>query len=207
MDESCAFVGRACSAGPRTRGIHELPRTAIENLDDEFFDDGCQPIAASIRARFAGCCMPLPESEHPMASSNIGNALASAAGRVLLASLFVVAGVQKLQGWDGVMAWMESAGVSGGLLPYVVALEIGGGLAIALGWKTRLFAALLAMFTVAAGALFHADFGDETQFLMFMKNIVIAGGFLVLAANGGGALSLDELRATASDAEPSSARR
>jgi putative oxidoreductase len=142
-----------------------------------------------------------------MASPGIGNALASAAGRVLLSSLFIVAGVQKLQGWDEVMAWMESGGVSGGLLPYVVALEIGGGLAIALGWKTRLFAMLLAMFTVAAGALFHADFGDETQFLMFMKNLVMAGGFIVLAANGGGRFSLDARGAPVTPAQPSPVRR
>lgn len=115
---------------------------------------------------------------------------ADLAGRVLIASLFLITGIGKITGYAGTQAYMASQGVPGALLPLVIALEVGGGLAIVLGWHTRLVAALLAGFSMAAALIFHAG-GDMTQQLMLMKNFAIAGGFLFLVARGAGEWSLD----------------
>jgi putative oxidoreductase len=76
-------------------------------------------------------------------------------------------------------------------LPLVIALEIGGGLAIIAGWQTRLVSIVLAAFTLAAAAIFHNNLADQTQMIMFMKNIAIAGGFILLAVHGAGGYSWD----------------
>ncbi len=115
---------------------------------------------------------------------------ADLAGRVLIASLFLITGIGKITGYAGTQAYMASQGVPGALLPLVIALEVGGGLAIVLGWHTRLVAALLGGFSIAAALIFHAG-GDMTQQLMLMKNFAIAGGFLFLVARGAGEWSLD----------------
>ncbi len=113
------------------------------------------------------------------------------AGRVLLAITFVVAGYGKIGGYAGTQGYMESMGVPGMLLPLVIILELGGGLAIIAGWQTRIVAILLAGFTLLAAFTFHLDFADRMQSILFMKNVSIAGGFLLLAAYGPGALALD----------------
>lgn len=117
--------------------------------------------------------------------------LADLGGRILLALIFLVAGVQKIGGYAGTQAYMESMGVPGMLLPLVIALEIGGGAAIIAGWHTRLVALLLAGFSVIAAAIFHGALGDNMQAILFMKNLAIAGGFLLLAARGPGEWALD----------------
>lgn len=114
------------------------------------------------------------------------------AGRILLAHIFLLAGLNKIGGgYAGTQAYMESVGVPGMLLPLVIALEIGGALALIVGWQTRLAAWALALFSIVAAILFHANFSDQIQMIMFMKNFAIAGGLLVLAANGAGAFSLE----------------
>ena len=120
--------------------------------------------------------------------------IAELAGRVLLAALFLMTGIGKLGAYSGTAAYMASAGVPGALLPLVIALEIGGSLAIIVGWHTRIVAFLLAGFTLLSAAIFHTHFVDQTQMLMFMKNVSITGGFLLLVANGAGPLSLDARR-------------
>jgi putative oxidoreductase len=117
--------------------------------------------------------------------------LADLAGRILLAIIFLVAGIQKIGGYAGTQAYMESMGVPGMLLPLVIALEIAGAIAILVGWRTRLAALLLAGFSVLAAAVFHRALGDNMQAVMFMKNLAIAGGFLLLAARGPGEWSID----------------
>jgi putative oxidoreductase len=113
------------------------------------------------------------------------------AGRVLLALLFLVSGLQKIGGYPGMVAYMSSFGLSGSLLPMVIATEVLGAIAIMVGWKTRITAVLLAGYTVLTAIIFHRNFGDQTQAAMFLKNLSIAGGFLLLAANGAGPVSLD----------------
>lgn len=112
-------------------------------------------------------------------------------GRILLAAIFLLSGLGKIGAYAGTAAYMTSVGVPGALLPAVIATEVLGAVAIIIGWKTRVVALLMAGFTLAAGVLFHSNFGDQIQMIMFLKNVAIAGGFLLLAANGAGALSLD----------------
>ncbi len=127
--------------------------------------------------------------------SNLNN-LAELLGRILLATIFVLAGLNKISGYEGTAAYMASQGVPGGLLPLVIALEVGGGIAIVVGLFTRLTALALAGFSIASALLFHFNLADQTQFIMFFKNLAMAGGFLVLLANGPGAWSLDARRQT-----------
>lgn len=117
--------------------------------------------------------------------------LAALAGRVLLSAIFILSGFSKIISYAGTQQYMDGAGVPGFLLPLVVALELGGGLAVLVGWFTRPAAWALATFSILAAGLFHAEFGNELQQIMFMKNFAIAGGLLLLAAYGPGALSLD----------------
>lgn len=104
----------------------------------------------------------------------------------MLATIFIVAGFSKIGAYAGTQAYMESAGLAGMLLPAVIGLEIFGGLAILIGFQTRISAALLAGFTVLAAILFHSDFSQQMQSILFMKNIAITGGFLILFAQGPG---------------------
>jgi putative oxidoreductase len=116
---------------------------------------------------------------------------AEVAGRFLLALLFVLSGLGKLGAYSATTAYMAAMGVPGALLPAVIATELLGGLAIVLGWKTRVAALLMAGFSLLTALIFHNHLADQTQMIMFFKNISIAGGFLVLASHGAGPLSLD----------------
>ncbi|MGH8445912.1 MAG: DoxX family protein [Solimonas sp.] len=118
---------------------------------------------------------------------------ADLAGRVLIAAIFVLSGWSKVSGYAGTQAYMTAMGVSGSLLPLVIALELGGGIAIVLGIFTRPIALLLAGFSIVTAFLFHGA-PDQVNQIMFLKNFAIAGGYLFLVANGAGRLSLDQLR-------------
>ena len=122
------------------------------------------------------------------------NATSSLLGRAGLSLIFIISGLGKIAAYAGTQQYMASAGVPGALLPLVIALELGGGLAILSGFFTRWVSLALAAFTLVAAALFHHDLADQVQGIMFWKNIAIAGGFLLLSANGAGAYSLDALR-------------
>jgi putative oxidoreductase len=120
----------------------------------------------------------------------IGGLLVIAA-RILASAIFIIAGYGKLDaGYAGTQAYMASAGVPGALLPLVIALEIGGGLALLLGFQTRLAALLLAGFCLVTGMLFHTG-SDQMQQIMLMKNLAMAGGLLAFTVFGAGRLSLD----------------
>ncbi len=116
------------------------------------------------------------------------------AGRLLIAAIFIAAGWSKIGGYAGTQGYMESQGVPGALLPLVIAMEVGGGIAIVAGLLTRLAALGLAVFSVASALIFHTA-ADPMQQIMFMKNLAIAGGFLALVAFGPGRISLDALLA------------
>lgn len=119
------------------------------------------------------------------------NKYSSLIARVLLAHIFIMAGMNKIMGYAGTQGYMESMGVPGMLLPLVILVEVGAGLALVVGWQTRWAAYALAGFTVVSAVIFHNNFGDQTQMIMFMKNVAIAGGLLLLAEHGAGAFSLD----------------
>jgi putative oxidoreductase len=112
-------------------------------------------------------------------------------GRVLIAALFVLSGWGKVTAYAGTQAYMQHSGVPGGLLPLVILLELGGGIAIVIGLYTRPVALLLAGFSIIAALLFHAGSAEQLQQLMFLKDLGLAGGFLFLVANGAGRLSVD----------------
>jgi len=116
------------------------------------------------------------------------------AGRVLVAHIFLLAGLQKIGNYAGTQGYMESMGVPGMLLPLVILAEVGGAVALIVGWRTRWAAAGLAVFCLLAAVFFHTNFSDGTQMIMFMKNLSIAGGLLFIAAHGAGAYALDVRR-------------
>jgi putative oxidoreductase len=111
-------------------------------------------------------------------------------GRVLIASLFLIAGLGKIGGYTGTQAYMQSQDVPGALLPFVIALEVLGAIAIVIGYRTRIVAATLAGFSIVAGFVFHGG-ADQMQRVLLLKDIAIAGGFLLLVARGAGEWSLD----------------
>lgn len=115
--------------------------------------------------------------------------------RIFLAQIFLLSGIFKISGYAGTQGYMEAMGVPGMLLPLVIALEIGGGLALIAGWQTKWVSLALAGFTLAAAVIFHNNLADQMQQIMFMKNIAITGGLLLLAIHGAGALSVDGRRA------------
>lgn len=115
--------------------------------------------------------------------------------RLLLAHIFLLAGLSKITGYAGTQGYMESVGVPGALLPLVIALEIGGSLALIVGLFTRWAALALAGFCVASALIFHRNFAEQMQMILFMKNFAMAGGLLLLYVQGAGAFSLDARRA------------
>ncbi len=125
------------------------------------------------------------------ASANTIQNLAELGGRVLLAALFLLSGVGKIGGYDATAGYMASVGVPGALLPLVIAIEVLGAAAIIVGWKTRIVAFLLAGFTLLSAVIFHSNFADQIQMIMFLKNLSITGGFLLLVAHGAGRISVD----------------
>ena len=120
------------------------------------------------------------------------NKYSSVVARVLLAQIFIMAGISKISGYAGTQGYMDAMGVPGMLLPLVIILELGGGLAILVGWQTRWTAYALGGFTVIAAIIFHSNFADQTHMIMFMKNLALTGGLLLLAEHGAGAFSLDK---------------
>jgi putative oxidoreductase len=124
-------------------------------------------------------------------NSSTSNAFFGLAGRFLLSAIFVQSGWGKIGRYASTQAYMEKMGVPGSLLPLVIATELGLGLLIVIGWQTRIAAFLIAGFTLLAGILFHYEPGNSGQMIQFMKNIAIAGGFLMLVANGPGPWSID----------------
>ena len=115
-------------------------------------------------------------------------------GRLLLSIIFIFAGIGKITDYATTQGYMESVGVPGMLLPLVIAFEVLGGIAILLGYKARLIAFLFAGFSIVSAIIFHQFWTDESQMISFMKNISIAGGFLMIFAHGAGAYSIDNKR-------------
>ena len=113
--------------------------------------------------------------------------------RLLLAAIFVLSGFFKIGAAEGTIGYIASVGLpfADAIYYAVVALEIIGGLALVVGFKTRLIASALAAFSIAAAVIFHADFADQNQFIHFLKNVALAGGLLQVAAFGPGRYSID----------------
>ncbi|MEJ2359799.1 MAG: DoxX family protein [Gammaproteobacteria bacterium] len=112
-------------------------------------------------------------------------------GRILLAQIYLIAGIGKILGYAGTEAYMAKYGVPGALLPLVILLEVGGGIAVLIGWQTRWACYALAIFSVIAAVIFHHDIANTMQRISLMSDLAMAGGLLILAVSGPGPLSLD----------------
>ena len=107
-------------------------------------------------------------------------------GRALIAIVFIMAGYSKIGGYEGTQGYMESVGVPGYLLPAVIAVELLAGIAVLVGYQTKIAAILLGGFTFLSAVIFHSDFGQQMQMILFMKNLAISGAFLLLFIHGPG---------------------
>lgn len=121
---------------------------------------------------------------------------ATLVGRILLSILFIFAGFGKLTAISATAGWFGSIGLP---VPTVTAVVVGlvellGGLAILVGFQTRIAAIVVALFTLGATVIAHLDFSDAMQVLMLQKNLAIAGGLLILAIVGAGSFSIDGRR-------------
>jgi putative oxidoreductase len=121
------------------------------------------------------------------------NSLVPAIGRLLIAAIFLLSGVGKIFNPTGTQAYIAAAGLPLPEISYAIALvvEIGGGLLLLLGYRTRLAALGLAIFTLMAAVGFHHNFADQNQMIHFLKNLAIAGGLLQIVTFGAGGFSLD----------------
>jgi putative oxidoreductase len=119
------------------------------------------------------------------------NAFLNVAGRLLVAQIFLLAGFSKIAGYAGTQGYMASKGLPGALLPLVILVELAGGLALVVGYKTRWAALVLAAFCVLTGLIFHYTPGDQGQMINFMKNLAMAGGLLVMAQTGATHFAID----------------
>ena len=111
--------------------------------------------------------------------------------RILISALFLINGIFKITNYDGTLDWMEGYGMPGVLLIPAIILEILGPVLIIIGYKTKLAAGLLSLFCIATAVIFHNDFANQMQLTSFLKNIALAGGFLILFVNGAKGFSLD----------------
>lgn len=120
----------------------------------------------------------------------------AATGRLFLAVLFLSSGLGKIAAPAMTQALIAAAGLPAPLLAYgaAIVVEVGGGVLLLIGYRSRLAALALAAFTLLAAVAFHADFGDQNQLIHFLKNLAIAGGLMQVAAFGAGALSVDGWR-------------
>lgn len=103
-------------------------------------------------------------------------------GRSLIASLFVLSAVSKVQAYEATQSYMATFGLPGTLLPLVILFEIVMPLLLIAGPAVRLAATALAGFSIASAVLFHADLADPNQMTHLLKNLAVAGGLLTIAA-------------------------
>ena len=113
-------------------------------------------------------------------------------GRIFISLVFLLSGINKIGNYEGTVGWMESLGMPGIFLVPAIILEIGAPILIMVGYKVKISAALLSLFCVATAVIFHNDFSNQMQFISFMKNIALSGGFLFLVVNGAQDFSLDK---------------
>ena len=113
-------------------------------------------------------------------------------GRIFISLVFLFSGINKIGNYEGTIGWMESLGMPGIFLIPAIILEIGAPILIIIGYKVKISAALLSLFCVGTAIIFHNDFSNQMQFVSFMKNIALAGGFLFIVINGAKDFSLEK---------------
>ena len=112
-------------------------------------------------------------------------------GRILLSALFLIEGIGKIFMQEDVMMYMENYGIPGILFVPAVILEILFPLLLIVGYKTKLAAFVMAVFTFTVAIIFHTDFSKEMEMIFFLKDLAIAGGFLMIFVYGANKISLD----------------
>jgi len=113
-------------------------------------------------------------------------------GRILISALFLISAFNKIFSLDGTIGWMEGFGVPGFLLYPTIALEIILPIFVIVGYQARISAGLLAIFCLVTAFIFHFNFSDQLQLILFLKNLGLAGGFLFIVANGTKDWSVDK---------------
>lgn len=126
-------------------------------------------------------------------SNTAGTATLPLVGRILIAAIFLLSGASKVAAPAATIGYIQSVGLPLPALGFAIAVlvEIGGSIALVAGYRTRLVAAIMALFTVATALAFHSDLADQNQFVHFFKNLAMAGGLLQVVAFGAGRFSLD----------------
>jgi putative oxidoreductase len=129
----------------------------------------------------------------------------AAFGRLLMALIFVISGAGKIAAPAMTLGYIASAGLPLPVVGYflAIAIEIGGGILLAVGFRTRIVAVAMAAFSAATALIFHHDFADPNQMMHFLKNLAMTGGLLQIVAFGGGVFSIDGFE---SSLRPASAR-
>jgi len=117
-------------------------------------------------------------------------------GRILIGLPFALSGLSKLAAYGETTAMIAAAGLPFPPLAFVVAVavELGGGLLLVLGYQVRPIAFALAVFSVTAAVSFHSNFADQNQMIHFLKDVMLAGGLLQIVAFGAGAISIEQWR-------------
>ena len=112
-------------------------------------------------------------------------------GRIFLSAIFLINGVGKIFNYEETIQYMENFNVSGNLIIPAIIVEILFPILLIIGYQTRFSALVLSLFTLTLAVIFHTDFSNQMQLISFLKNIAIAGGFLIIFARGAGKYSID----------------
>tara|TARA_B100000408_G_C10200013_1_gene182494 strand:- start:63 stop:434 length:372 start_codon:yes stop_codon:yes gene_type:complete len=112
-------------------------------------------------------------------------------GRILLSAIFLINGIGKIFNYEGTIQYMENFDVPGYLIIPAITVEILFPILLIIGYYTKFSALVLSLFTLALAVIFHTDFSNQMQLMSFLKNIAIAGGFLIIFVYGPGKYSLD----------------
>lgn len=112
-------------------------------------------------------------------------------GRILLSAIFLINGIGKIFNYEGTIQYMENFDVPGYLIIPAITVEILFPILLILGYYTKFSALVLSLFTLVLAVIFHTDFSNQMQLISFLKNIAIAGGFLIIFVYGPGKYSLD----------------
>ncbi len=113
-------------------------------------------------------------------------------GRIFISLLFFINGIFKINNYEGTIEWMDSYGLPGVMIIPAIIIEIVAPILIVIGYKTKIAAVFLFLFCISTAFIFHNDFSDQMQLTAFLKNIALAGGFLILIVNGSRGYSLDK---------------
>ena len=112
-------------------------------------------------------------------------------GRLLLSAIFLINGIGKIFNYEGTIQYMENFDVPGYLIIPAITVEILFPILLIVGYYTKFSALVLSLFTLALAVIFHTDFSNQMQLMSFLKNIAIAGGFLIIFVYGPGKYSID----------------